>query len=351
MALGPAVMLGLAIAVGATARPVSGAVILRYEQIGEEGPFAAQVALEDFEAHLAYLAEQQYAVWPIEKIIAHLKFGLPLPERCVALTFDGGSQTVHDLAFPRLLERGWPFTVFVTTEAIDMHAPGHLSWDQMREMRKVGIKFAGQGHDPQHLLRRNPGESEEDWATRVKEDIHYARARVFDQLGQTSELFAYPFGEYDAALRDLVLSQNLTGLGLHAGAIGPGSDFGALPRFALEGDAGTLEEFIRRVRSLPFPVLAVEPLDPYRETGEAPPVLRVTLGPGDYDAEALAGSVRGPDDLLVRWIDRDSGVIELVARSPLPSGWSAYTLMAPHRDGGRYFWFSHPWVVGRPTGE
>jgi peptidoglycan/xylan/chitin deacetylase (PgdA/CDA1 family) len=333
------------------AAPAEGAVILRYERLAEDPGDPAAVAIEDFDQHLAWLAEEQYSIWPVEKIIAHLGNGLPLPERCAALTFDGATRSVYDVALPRLQAKGWPFTLFVSIEPVDLHEPGFLTWDELRELRKAGAKIGNQTDPSRHLVHRGVGERPEEWAARVTEEIHYCRARLFEQLGQANDIVAYPFGEYDAALRELILKLKMTGLGLQPGAIGPGSDFGALPRFAMAGENAMLDEFVRRVRSLAFPILAAEPVETLLAPQQTQPVLRLTLAPGDYDAEALAGSVRGPDDLLVRWIDREQGVIELVAREPLPAGRSVYTLMAPHKDGGRYFWYSRIWIVGMPEEE
>jgi len=339
-----------AVAVGAAEAPAGSAVILQYERIGAARADAPQTPLEDFEHHLDYLAREQYAVWPVEKVAAHLRHGLPLPERCVAITFDGGHGSVYDTAFPLLRTRGWPFSVFLDPESIDLNDPESLSWGEIREMYEFGVKFGPLCGELASLALPLPGEGEEERLARARAEIGRGRIRLFDELGRTDDLFAYALGEYDAALRALALEMKLSGLGLHPGPVGPGSDLGALPRFALSGDAATLAEFAKRVRSLPFPLREGERADPLRARREGKPVLRLALAPGDYDPEALAGSVRGPDDLIVRWVDRDQGLIELVARDPLPPGRSVYTLMAPHVGGGRYYWHSQLWIAAGAGG-
>ena len=350
--------IGLAVTAGAVAIAVAAeaatamdsAVILQYEQIGERigdeaGP-ASGVTPAQFEQHLAYLEAAGYSVWPVEKIVAHLQTGIPLPERCVAITFDGAHTSVYDVAYPALRKRGWPFSVFLGTEKVDLYIPGTLTWEQMRVMRSDGVKFGTQGHSGAHLIRRSRGESEEDWRARVQEDISYCRGRAFEQLSQTTTFFAYPYGEYDPALREVVLGFRFTGLGKQPGAVWSGSDFGALPRCVMTGASATPEEFARRVASRPLPVSAAEPADPVLGADETRPVLRLTLDPGDYAPETLTAFVQQPGDLELRWIDRERGILELQARDPLPIGRSLYNLSAPAATGGRESLYSHLWIRG-----
>jgi biofilm PGA synthesis lipoprotein PgaB len=341
------------------AAAANSAVILQYEQIGDPVADGPSVTLEQFDQHLGYLAEHNFVVWPAEKIVAHVRNGLALPDHCVAITFDGAYTSVYEQAFPRLLERGWPFSVFISTESIDLQDPGFMSWGDVREMRKAGVKFGNLSNSRTNLTRRQPGELEEEWRARVVEDIRYCRGRLFEQLSQATDLLAYPGGMYDPQLREIVLSLKLSGLGLHPGPAWPGSDLGAVPRFALSRENASLEEFIARVQSLPLPVQAVEPVSPVIPSETEPPVLRLTLAPGDYQADALTGSLenvgghqddapadslQSPGDLILRWVDREKGVLEAVAREPLLPGLSAYTIVVPNADGSRFYWFSHPWV-------
>ncbi len=332
------------------ATTLDSAVILEYEEIGEqigdESAPASNVTPEQFEQHLDYLDAAGYAVWPVEKIAANLQNGVPLPERCVAITFDGAHSCVYDIAYPALKTRGWPFSVFVSTEKVDLYTPGTLTWEQMRTMRSAGIKFGTQSHSGTHLIRYSRGETEEDWRARVQEDISYCRGRAFEQLGLTTNFFAYPYGEYDPALREIVLGFHFIGLGRQPGAVWSGSDFGALPRFVMTGASASPEEFARLVASRPLPVTAELPADPVIDGEDMRPILRLTLAPGDYAPESLIAFVRQPGDLELRWIDREHGILELQARDPLPVGRSLYNLSAPAPPGGHESLYSHLWING-----
>jgi poly-beta-1,6-N-acetyl-D-glucosamine N-deacetylase len=345
-----AVAMAAAVITAGSATAFDSAVILQYEEIGEQiGDAdlpASSVTPVQFEQHLAYLDAAGYTVWPVEKIVAHLQGGMALPERCVAITFDGAHSSIFDIAYPALIARGWPFSIFLSTKQLDLSDPGTMSWDQLRIMRADGVKFGMQGHSGAHLIRRGRTESEEDWRARVEEDISYGRGRTFEELNHTTSVFAYPYGEYDSALREIALGLHFVCLGRQPGAVWSGSDFGALPRFVMSGASAAPEEFARLVASRPLPVRAAEPANPVLAANATRPVLTVTLDPGDYASDALSAFVRVAGDLELRWVDREKGILELQARDPLPVGRSLYNLSAPAPPGGRESSFSRLWING-----
>ena len=90
------------------------------------------------------------------------------------------SQTlrVYTEAYPRLKQRRWPFTVFVSTDYIDKQFPNYMSWAQMREMQDVGATFGNHSTRHGYLIRRRAQESEEQWRQRVRHDIEHAQQRL-----------------------------------------------------------------------------------------------------------------------------------------------------------------------------
>ncbi|MCK4305951.1 MAG: polysaccharide deacetylase family protein [Candidatus Eisenbacteria sp.] len=345
LCLGAASML---LCAGGEVSAENSAVILQYHHVGDDTPPSTSVTLEQFGKHLTYLDEHGYNVWSLERVVSSLQGGKQLPENCVAITIDDAYRSVHDEAFPRLKERGWPFTVFVSTEGVDLGIRSYMTWDQMRELSRSGVVFAPHSHTHGHLVYRQEGESEQEWRNRVTRDIQLSMERLEQELGSVPNLFAYPYGEYNAELKRIVLDLDLVGLGQQSGAIWPGSDFGALPRFAMSVRYAGMEDFVPKVRSLPLPVLSAEPDDPFLQPGISKPVLRLQLAPGDYQEDRLACYASGQGAIEVRWIDREKRIVELVAVNSLPLGRSRYNITAPHTDGGRYYWYSHLWIH---TGE
>lgn len=319
------------------------AVILQYHHFGADTPRVTSVTLEQFDRHLEYLAQNDYTVWPLEKIVSYLKEDKELPDRCVAITIDDAYISVYEHAWPRLRKYGFPFTVFVPTEGVQKKMKSYMTWDQMREMRKAGVVFASHTHTHDYLVRRLPGESEEEWVDRVINDINTSLEILRKELGSVPSLFVYPYGEYNIALKQIVRSLGLTGLGQQSGAVWRGDDFAVLPRFPMAADYADINEFITKVRSLPLPVLSVEPREPVLPDNVTKPALRLTIAPGDYFRDSLA-CYAGGQGINVRWVDREKNIVEITPGKDLPRGRSRYNCTARHKKENRYFWYSHLWI-------
>ena len=124
------------------------AVAVMYHRIGESNFPTTNVRIDQFEAQLQFLQQNNFQVWPLAKIINHLQQNKPLPDRTIALTMDDAYLSIYTQAYPRLKALGWPFTVFVTTDYIDKKLPDFMNWEQMREMEKHGASFGN--HSSRH---------------------------------------------------------------------------------------------------------------------------------------------------------------------------------------------------------
>lgn len=341
------------------------AVILQYHHVSAETPPSTSVTAEQLRGHLDYLAEHGFAVLPLEEIVEAIRAGDELPNLCVALTFDDAYASVGEVAWPMLRERGWPFTVFVTTGGIDGGQRSYLTWEQLRAMTAdegCRVTFGAHSHSHDYLVRRREGESAGLWRERVMEDIALSCQRIEDELESACTLFAYPYGEYDLELREVVAGMDLIGFGQHSGPVGPLTDWLAAPRFPASGVYADLDDLATKLYSLPLPVRAASPPDPILGTGNARPVLRLEIAPADYRADALAAFASGLGAAEVRWIrrpkdDQESAIVEIIATADLPTGRSRYNVTAPQSreasaglipnvpGGVRYYWWSHLWVT------
>ncbi len=335
-----------------TAATAEHAVILQYHHFGEDTPVSTSVTPAQFESHLEYLDTHGFTVWPVEKIVTFLREGKPLPENCVGITIDDAYLSAYENAFPLLKERGLPFTVFVATEGVDKGFRDLMTWEHMREMQGANASFAGHSHSHAYLVRRGEGESAAEWAARVKEDIENSLARLREELGSRSRLFAYPYGEYSDALRKMVAEMDLVVFSQQSGPVWAGSDFAALPRFPMDSSYAEMKQFTVKVRSLPLPVLSADPDDPLLPPEVSLPRLRLSLAPGDYRRDDLACYADGQGRIEAVWkemADREGLLLEVKAREALPEGRSKYTCTAPSLAGDRYYWYSHLWI--RPSGR
>ena len=338
-------LIGLLSPVAIWAAVPSHAVVFIYHRFGDSRHPSTNITMNQFDAQMNWLAANHYQVWPLPKIVADLKAGKPLPDHVVAITIDDAFQSFYDRGYPLLKSRGWPFTVFVSTDAVDAHLPDYMSWDELREMSKHGASFGDHTLDHAHLPFREKGETDLAWADRVRKDILGAQARLQAELGphtnESPKLFAYPYGEYDQDLAELVNGLGFTAFGQEAGALGEPLDPRALPRFPIEEHYGDLASFILKAQSLPLPIREVSPWNPLI-TLNNPPRMSVTLTPGVVPPQTLNCYLNGPP-MKITWLDATRTRFSLLAEHALGVGRSRYNCTA--LVNGRYYWYSHMWLL------
>ncbi|MGD8574110.1 MAG: polysaccharide deacetylase family protein, partial [Gammaproteobacteria bacterium] len=249
-------------------------------------------------------------------------------------------------AWPRLRARGWPFTVFVSTDAVDRHLPDFMSWKEMRQMAAGGATFANHSSTHDYLVHRKADESDAAWRSRVKFDIEHAGKRLQTELGgavtANPRLFAYPYGEYDEALAGLVREMGFVAFGQESGAIGPESDPRLMPRFPMAEHFAGMSQFITKAQSLPLVVSKQQPWDPTDARRHNPPELMLTVTSPGADLDRLACYYKGRR-MQIDWLDRAAGRFRIRATSPVPPPRDRYNCTAPNAQQ-RYYWFSHLWI-------
>jgi peptidoglycan/xylan/chitin deacetylase (PgdA/CDA1 family) len=332
-----------------SARADDYAVILIYHHVAADTPEATSVTPDVFGRHMDLLEREGFTVWPLLRVFENLDRGEPLPEKTVALTFDDGYASVRSTAAPLLAERGWPFTIFVSPDAIDGGYALQMSWDDLRALTKDGAQVANHTLSHDHLVRRMAGERPADWERRVRDEIDGAQQRIAAEIGSAPPLFAYPYGEFDRDLERVVADLGYFAVGQHSGAVGPASDLHAAPRFPFATGFDGLDEFALRVRSRPLPVREPASSSAVVTAGESPE-LRLAIGSGDFRLADLACYASSQGRMTVQRIaDREYSARP---QRPLGSGRNKYNCTAPaSAESGVYYWFSYLWLTKNRDGS
>jgi peptidoglycan/xylan/chitin deacetylase (PgdA/CDA1 family) len=341
----------------ATAAVPNHATILLYHHVADDTPWSTSISPTAFADQLMWLAENGFTVLPLEAVADSLVHGRDLPDRVVSLTFDDAWVSVYTEAFPRLRARGWPFTVFVCPGEVDRRAGPLMTWDQMRDIAAAGGTIANHGLDHEFLQRRRPDEDDAAWRSRTRRELLRAQERIREEIGTAPPLFAYPFGEYDADLRALVIEQGWLGFGQQSGPAGELADPAVMPRFPMAGPWASMESFPEKMLALPLPVLEATPRDPYLPLAQGPgadealrPVLQLRLEPGPTGWRGVGAFADGRR-AEVDWKDVEEPVLLIRTPVPLSPGRSRYNVTAPSDWRGRWYWYSHTWIVGKEHGS
>jgi peptidoglycan/xylan/chitin deacetylase (PgdA/CDA1 family) len=177
--------------------------ILMYHHIGDSplekpGAIGARydISTADFDAQMAYLAQQGYTPVSVEQIARALDSGPPLPQRPIAITFDDANQDNFDNAFPILRKYHLFGTFFVVTRWVG--TPGHLTWDEIATMQRAGMRFGAHSLTHPWLTRLRAADAQREMAD--------SKAALELHLGVPVKVFAYPYGGSSPAVMKMAQS-------------------------------------------------------------------------------------------------------------------------------------------------
>ena len=198
--------------------------ILCYHRFGNKAS-KLTVTPAAFAAQMSYLAKNGYHVLPLARLDDFLSGREPLPRKSVIITIDDGYRSTFEVAYPVLKQHRFPATVFLYSDFVG--AGDALNWAQMKEMTASGLVDI-QPHSKTHanLTLRLADESEARYRERVRREVDAPIGLIKDRLGIASVTFAYPYGDVNDVVVDLLAKQ---GAQLGATVTPGGNGFFAYP--------------------------------------------------------------------------------------------------------------------------
>lgn len=252
------------------------AVIFDYQRVGEDLSPTTNTTLEQFTAHLTELTDGAYHLASLDEITTALSKNDKLPDRTVAITFDGAYKSALQNAIPLLLAKDVPFTIFISPNQADGNTPDYMNWDDIKKLaRNPRVTI---GLHTSDYTRLNDDRPEE-----MRRQINASLARYREVLKTEPAYFAYPFGEYTKAYRSMIAESGFkAAFGQQSGIAYDGADIMALPRFAMTENYSDDDRFRMIASALPMPVTDITPDEP-RITTQNPPTFGFTLDPSIAD--------------------------------------------------------------------
>ncbi|GGI81728.1 polysaccharide deacetylase family protein [Shewanella gelidii] len=325
------------------------AVIMQYHHVSSDTPAITSVSPKQFKAHMQYLAQEGFQVVPLSTIVESIRKGQDLPEKTVAITFDDGYQNIADNAHPILKEYGFPYTLFVATDPIEKNYSEMMSWETLLQLTQEGAELANHTLGHEHLLRRLEGEDKVNWLKRIESNVLETESLIAQKTGVSLKILAYPYGEYNSDIQNLLKQHGYAAVGQQSGAAGPYSDLTAIPRFPVAGPYAKLQSLKVKLHSLNMPVLSISPAEPELGASQWRPTLTVTLDMTDIAQQQVMCFIQGQGAKQPTWINKNQFSIQ--ADTDLSAGRSRYNCTSPSRATGNYYWFSQPWFRPLDNGE
>lgn len=126
--------------------------------------------------------------------------------RTVLLTFDDGYEALARLCRDVLAPRGVPVLIFLVTDfvgaenrwdlSLGRRSFRHLSWDQVRELDRMGVRFGSHSATHRDLTRLPEGE--------LAREIAGSRERIAEETGRAPRCFSYPYGRTNDTVKAAV---------------------------------------------------------------------------------------------------------------------------------------------------
>ena len=213
------------------------AVIFMYHKFGVDKYPSTNIKMEQFAQHLEEFSKSKYNVLPVDYIINTILNDGELPENTIGITIDDADRSFLERGWPLLKEKGFPVTLFVTTNTISNQSTNYLSWNEIRSLIKEGVNIGAHSHSHNHLSNASIDE--------LKNEIEKSNRIFLRELGRIPDIFAYPYGEADEKMFGLLKDYNFkAAFGQHSGTINETSNFYFLPRFSLNEKYGEIQRVI-----------------------------------------------------------------------------------------------------------
>jgi biofilm PGA synthesis lipoprotein PgaB len=312
------------------------AVALIYHRFDDDRYPSTNLSLVTFRQQLEWLAANRFEVWSASQLVGRLQSSKGLPDNVAVITIDDAYRSLLGAA-ALLEEYGFPFSVFVSTQPVDLRVPDMMDWEGLRGLCRQGGEILNHATDHDSLLART-GETRDARRQRILEQLKTAQQRIDEEIpeGCRSRIFSYPFGEFDGLAEETLAAAGYNAFGQQSGPIANWDSPQALPRFPVNQSFADSPLMVTKLLSLPFPDV-LDRQDPI--VTENPPTLRLRSFPliervtcFDGSGTPLERQAEGPDYLFH-------------AAAPLARGRNRYNCTCPSAGGARFHWLSQFWFV------
>ncbi|MCB1204151.1 MAG: polysaccharide deacetylase family protein [Verrucomicrobiae bacterium] len=160
--------------------------------------------IEDFRRQMQAIRDAKLPVISMRQFLDWKQAKSDIPAECVMITIDDGWKATHTLALGVLKEFGYPFTVFLYNNYINIGGRS-LTHEEVREIAQSGGTISSHSVSHQNLSRRG-GRSDAAYDAWLREELVDSIRFLEENYGDTGAVvktFAYPFGIYNDRVLEL----------------------------------------------------------------------------------------------------------------------------------------------------
>ena len=148
--------------------------------------------------HFDQIKANQMTPISLDQLMAHLRTGSLLPEKPILLTFDDGYGGHYHYAYPLLKEYGYPAVFSIHTSFVGVNVGRtHVSWQELKTMAHDPLVIIA-SHSKTHPALTKLSEQ------KLTEEVVDSKKVLEARLGRSVKYFTYPYGLYDARVKQAV---------------------------------------------------------------------------------------------------------------------------------------------------
>ena len=207
--------------------------ILVYHGIPNESDNSLiNITAEDFKKHIFALKKAGYTTIDTHQLYQYLKGEIKLPEKSIMITFDDGRIDSYTIADPILDAMNYKAVMFAIGRypLLGERKTYYLSLEQLQKMNSSGrwdveahsydghntyftSPLEQNGHFFSHkiwLTDKNRLETDQEFNSRVFNDLTLVKTDLGKNLKKTIESFAFPYGDYGQNSTNFMGAENIT---------------------------------------------------------------------------------------------------------------------------------------------
>jgi len=206
-------------------------MVLCYHRFEDNPHDALAIAPAEFRAQMQQLKDAGIQVVTMKDFLAWRRGERSIPSKSAVITIDDGYVSGYSVAWPMLKEFGYPFTMFIYTNYINVGGKS-ITWAMLEEMRDAGVDI--ESHTVSHHdLRHAP--KGQDYTTWLHNELYTSKDILEQKLGIKIVAFAFPYGTHNEVVRKMALEAGYQALftvyGQHMGIDAQADQLG---RYAVE---------------------------------------------------------------------------------------------------------------------
>ncbi|MBB6735370.1 polysaccharide deacetylase family protein [Cohnella zeiphila] len=200
-------------------------IVLMYHDVSPKPLNDKTLTVDRFETQLKMMKDAGFHWITMDQYLDFMTKGKPVPDNAVLLTFDDGYESLYRYAYPLLKKYHAPAVSFLIVETVGNPAVKGIpkvTWDQVKEMQANGLAFyshsyyshiempvsasgkrvrgilAAPVYGPKNGVKRT--ETRQEYLARITTDLDKADRKLQQELGNSREALAFPYGDYSPDL-------------------------------------------------------------------------------------------------------------------------------------------------------